>query len=100
MLLSMNIGQATTLRTDDCPDVGDYNIIALARRHGVDLGRACERATLVDAPPEVAGLLDVAPGASLLRLDRVVFTVGAVPLEWRVGLCRPAERRPGRRACQ
>ena len=34
-----------------------------------------------------AAQLKVAPGAPLLRVDRVAFTDGDKPVEWRRGLC-------------
>ncbi len=71
----------------DGADVGSYEISALARRCGVRLAQARERIAVAQAAPEVASHLDVAPLSPLLKLDRVIFTTGGQPVEWRVGLC-------------
>jgi len=68
-------------------DVGNYRISELARRHGVRLGQACEKVTQQEASAEAAELLEVEPRTALLRLERTIFSVDGVPVEWRIGLC-------------
>ena len=68
-------------------DVGNYAILAIARRCGVRLNRARERITVVQASPEVASHLGVAPQSPLLKLDRVILAASGEPVEWRVSLC-------------
>jgi len=67
--------------------LGDYQLTALAQRHGVLLGRASERVALFAASGDLAELLEVAPGTALLHLDRVVYSLGGEPVEWRVAFC-------------
>jgi len=69
----------------------NYRITDLARRHGVPLGQASERASVVGAAPEVARLLNVEPGAPILNLDRVVRTANGQPIEWRIGFVQSRE---------
>jgi GntR family transcriptional regulator len=68
-------------------DAGNYRISGLALQYGVQLGQASEKVTQEKASPEAAELLEVEPHTALLRLERTVFTVGGLPVEWRVGLC-------------
>jgi DNA-binding GntR family transcriptional regulator len=63
----------------DVPD-----IVELARRHGLSLGRATERLSIVRATKDVASHLQIAPGADVLRLNRIVTTADGDPIEWRV----------------
>jgi GntR family transcriptional regulator len=63
----------------------NYRITNLARRYGVRMGQASERASVTGAPPEVARLLIVEPGTPILNLDRVVRSANGQPLEWRIG---------------
>ncbi len=53
---------------------------------GVRMIRADERLRAVGADAESAALLDVAPGAPLLSVERLAFTYGDRPLELRRGL--------------
>jgi GntR family transcriptional regulator len=55
--------------------------------YGIPMVRAEEKLTAVAATPEQARMLDVAPGSPLLRVERVAYTYGDKPMEWRVGLC-------------
>jgi GntR family transcriptional regulator len=55
--------------------------------YGLRMIRAEERIRAVSAEPEVAGHLHVAPGTPLLCVDRIAFTYGDMPVEWRRGLC-------------
>jgi len=55
---------------------------------GVHMTRAEERIRAVAADPAQAELLQVPAGAPLLSVDRLSFTYGDVPVEWRRGLYR------------
>ena len=57
---------------------------------GVRMIAAHERLKAVAAPAEAAALLGVAPGTPLLEVDRVAFTYGGRPVEFRRGLCSTA----------
>jgi DNA-binding GntR family transcriptional regulator len=63
-------------------DVQD--ITELAQQHGLALGRATERLGIVRATKDVASHLQIAPGADVLRLNRIVETANGGPVEWRV----------------
>ena len=53
---------------------------------GVTMLRATERLRAVPAEATVAALLDVVPGEPLLAVDRVTYTYGDRPVEFRRGL--------------
>ncbi|MEO7741458.1 MAG: GntR family transcriptional regulator [Usitatibacter sp.] len=53
---------------------------------GVRMIRAEERLTAVESDSLAAAHLKVAAGTPLLRIDRVAFTYGDKPVEWRRGL--------------
>ena len=55
--------------------------------YGLRMIRAEERIRAVAAREPAAGLLRVAAGAPLLCVDRIAFTYGDKPVEWRRGLC-------------
>lgn len=55
--------------------------------YGVRMIRAEERLRAVPAEPPVAARLGVAAGTALLCVDRIAFTYGDKPVEWRRGLC-------------
>jgi DNA-binding GntR family transcriptional regulator len=75
----------------DVPD-----IVELAQRHGLSLGRATERVSIVHATKDVASHLQVAPGADVLRLNRIVETADGNPVEWRVTFRKiAAAEKPG-----
>jgi GntR family transcriptional regulator len=57
---------------------------------GVRMIRAEERLRAVAADGFAAGHLLVAKGAPLLCVDRIAFTYGDKPVEWRRGLCLTA----------
>jgi GntR family transcriptional regulator len=63
----------------DVPD-----IVELAQRHGLSLGRATERLSIVHATKDVASRLQIAVGTDVLKLNRVVATAEGEPVEWRV----------------
>lgn len=54
---------------------------------GVRMIRAEERLRAVAADSVAAAHLKVAPGTPLLCVDRIAFTYGDKPVEWRRGLC-------------
>lgn len=54
---------------------------------GVRMIRASERLAAVAADSVAAAHLKVAPGTPLLRVDRVAYTYGDQPVEWRRGHC-------------
>jgi len=63
----------------DLPD-----LVELAQRHGLSLGHASERVAIVPASRAVASHLQLAPGASVLKLNRIVETADGAPVEWLV----------------
>jgi GntR family transcriptional regulator len=55
--------------------------------YGVRMIRAEERLTAVAASKIVAETLHLKVGAPLLSIERVAYTYGDKPMEWRLGLC-------------
>ena len=55
--------------------------------YGLRMIRAEERIRAVAADAPTAGHLRVPPGTPLLCVDRIAFTYGDMPVEWRRGLC-------------
>lgn len=55
--------------------------------YGVRMIRAEERLTAVGASADVAEALNLKLGAPLLSIERVSYTYGDKPMEWRLGLC-------------
>jgi GntR family transcriptional regulator len=55
--------------------------------YGVRMIRAEERLTAVAASKVVAETLHLKVGAPLLSIERVAYTYGDKPMEWRLGLC-------------
>ena len=55
--------------------------------YGIRMIRAEERLTAVAASGDVAEALNLQLGAPLLSIDRVSYTYGDKPMEWRLGLC-------------
>jgi GntR family transcriptional regulator len=55
--------------------------------YGLRMIRAEERIRALAAPEAVAAHLRVPPGTPLLCVDRIAFTYGDMPVEWRRGLC-------------
>ena len=55
--------------------------------YGIRMIRAEERLTAVAANKEVAEAINLAQGAPLLSIERVSYTYGDKPMEWRLGLC-------------
>jgi DNA-binding GntR family transcriptional regulator len=71
----------------DVPD-----IIELAKRHDLALGRATERLSIVRATKDVASQLQVGAGTDVLKLSRIVETAAGEPVEWRVTFRKLVER--------
>ena len=63
------------------------HLAALAQQVGILLGRHDERISISAAAPDVATALQVEAATGLMRLDRVVYTLQGVPVEWRLGQC-------------
>ena len=55
--------------------------------YGVRMIRAEERLRAVAADAFTAGHLAIVPGTPLLCVDRIAYTYGDKPVEWRRGLC-------------
>jgi GntR family transcriptional regulator len=65
------------------------NVYALyADRFGISVARAREKLKAVNAAPEVAGLIGVAPGTARMEIDRTALAVDGAVVEWRLSLCR------------
>ncbi|MFM9835791.1 MAG: GntR family transcriptional regulator [Methylophilaceae bacterium] len=54
---------------------------------GVRMIRAEERIKAIGADKEVADVLGLKVGTPLLSIERVSFTYGDKPMEWRLGMC-------------
>ena len=54
---------------------------------GVRMIRACENLRAVSADSVAAAHLKVVAGSPLLQVDRIAYTYGDKPVEWRRGLC-------------
>jgi GntR family transcriptional regulator len=54
---------------------------------GVHMVRSEERLTAVGADAKVAAVLNLKTGTPLLSIERVSYTYGDKPMEWRLGLC-------------
>lgn len=54
---------------------------------GVRMVRADERLKAVLADDEVANALGISKGHPLLSIERISYTYGDQPMEWRLGLC-------------
>jgi GntR family transcriptional regulator len=79
VVLALDRFPGLTANGGDVPD-----IVELAQRYGISLGRASERMSIVRASKDVAGHLGIAAGADVLKLDRICETVDGEPIEWRV----------------
>jgi GntR family transcriptional regulator len=56
-------------------------------QYGLRAIRAEERLTAVAADKITAAYLEIKPGTPLLCVDRIAYTYGDKPVEWRRGLC-------------
>lgn len=80
---------------DRCPDLWNEPLIdgslyaTLRRRYGIELRRADQRIAAESATKEQATLLDVSVHAPLLRVERVTFDSGNVPVEFARSWTRP-----------
>ena len=54
---------------------------------GIRMVRSEERLTAIGADAETAAALALKPHTPLLSIERVSFTYGDKPMEWRLGLC-------------
>jgi GntR family transcriptional regulator len=61
-----------------------YNLFET--EYGTRMVRAEERLKAISADAAVAPLLEVAPGHALLEVERLTFTYGDMPVEWRKGV--------------
>lgn len=59
--------------------------------YGVRILQVAEQVKAIEASAEIAALLDVAPGSPLLHIERVSYTFGDRPVEWRRTLCNTRE---------
>jgi DNA-binding GntR family transcriptional regulator len=78
VVLALERFPGLTANGSDVPD-----IVELARLHGISLGDATERVSIVRATKDVASHLQIAVGTDVLRLNRIVATVDGDPVEWR-----------------
>ena len=60
------------------------DVIELAQRHNLSLGRATERVSVIQATKAIALHLGIAMGTNVLRLERIAETVDGEPVEWPV----------------
>lgn len=71
------------------PLVDDSLYATLRERYGIQLRRADQRIGAVAANSELASLLELRTGAPLLRIERVAFDAGNVPVEFARSWTRP-----------
>ncbi len=55
--------------------------------YGIRMIRASERLTAISASIDIAESLGIKEGYPLLRIERIAYTYGDKPMEWRLGLC-------------
>lgn len=60
----------------------------LAAQYGVEAAASQERIESVDAEPDVASFLEVAPGSALLSITRTTFDAAGLPFEYALDLFR------------
>jgi len=71
-----------------CPDIleHDYALEPLRRvlesEFGIRIASAKQVIQAIQAPPDLAYLLEISPGAALLLLTRVSFSQGRIPVEY------------------
>ncbi len=56
-------------------ELTDELYVHYQRHHGITVMRVTEKLSAIGAPPAIAGLLDLAPGAPILHIARVAFDV-------------------------
>ena len=64
-----------------------HRLLEIAQAYRVLLGSAEERISLQVASPMAIAALNIAPGTQVLSLDRVSWTRGGRPAEWRRAEC-------------
>jgi DNA-binding GntR family transcriptional regulator len=79
VVLALDRFPGLTANGGDVPD-----IIELAPRYGLSLGRATERVSVIQATKAIALHLGIAMGIDVLRLERIAETADGEPIEWRV----------------
>ncbi|MGB4562213.1 MAG: UTRA domain-containing protein [Methylophilaceae bacterium] len=55
--------------------------------YGIQMLNADEKIKAVSAEAEVSKLLNIKKGHPILGIERVSYTYGNKPIEWRLGLC-------------
>ena len=71
-----------------CPDIleHDYALEPLRRvlesEFGIRIASAKQVIQAIQAPPDLANLLEISPGAALLLITRVSFSQGKIPIEF------------------
>ena len=72
------------------PNGGDIpDIVELAQRHGLSLGRVTERISIVRATRDVASHLRITAGTDVMKSwIRATETADGRPIEWRVAFAR------------
>ena len=68
-----------------------YDLVQASKHCHVLLGEGSERISMSPPPAHVAAALGIAANASVLVLDRVIYTVEGVPAEMRKAWCRLGE---------
>ena len=90
LILDHVILPAATFKSVTPSKINEFNG-SLYRMYETQLGirmvRAEERLTAVAADDEAAAQLRLQAGTPLLRIERVSFTYGDQPMEWRLGMC-------------
>ena len=74
------------------PEDASLHIAPLAQKVGLLLGRHDERISIDKAAPDIAEVLKTDTGTPLLRLDRIVYSLQDVPVEWRLAQCLLEDR--------
>jgi GntR family transcriptional regulator len=62
-------------------------IAVLAQRFGVLLGGSEERITVTDVAADVASALKIGAGDAVMCIDRTIYTLQGVPVEWSLAQC-------------
>lgn len=89
------IVQRSWVPYDRCPGLWNESLVndslyaTLRERYGIQLRRADQRIGAEAAGDELAGLLELPLGAPLLRVERVTFDAGNVPVEFARSWTRP-----------
>ena len=74
------------------PNGGDIpDIVELAQRHGLSLGRVTARISIVRATRDVASHLGIAAGTNVMKLDRITENAVGEPIEWRVAFMQTTD---------